>query len=68
MLKSHELESLRRSQAMAPLGPQHIQQLLDACAQMTREREAIVAVLASLPESFGEVREALNELQRIVAS
>jgi hypothetical protein len=66
MLTSHEVESLRRSQAMAPLSPQHVHQLLDACQQMAREREAIVQVLAELPDSFTDVRKALNELHRIV--
>lgn len=66
MLTSHEVESLRRSQAMAQLSPQHVNQLLDACAQMAREREAVVQVLAALPDSFTEVRKALNELHRIV--
>jgi hypothetical protein len=62
MLKSHEIESLRRSQAMAPLSVSHVNQLLDSCADMARERAAIVEILSSLPDSFGEVRKALNEL------
>jgi hypothetical protein len=68
MLKSHEIESLRRSQAMAPLSVSHVNQLLESCADMARERAAIVEILSSLPDSFGEVRKALNELQRIVSS
>jgi hypothetical protein len=67
MLSSHEIESLRRSQAMSPLSTRHVNQLLDTCAEMARERTAIAELLASLPESFGEVRKALNELQRIVS-
>jgi hypothetical protein len=45
----------------------HVKDLLDSCAEMARERIAIVEILTSLPESFGEVRKALNELQRILS-
>jgi hypothetical protein len=68
MLKSHEVESLRRSQSMAPLRPGLVHELLKSCAQMARKREAILNVLSALPNNFGEVRKALNELHRIVAS
>lgn len=67
MLASNEIESLQRSNAMAPLSQSHLQELLDSCAAMARERQAIVAVLADLPLSFAEVRKALNQLQQIVA-
>jgi len=66
MLSSHEIESLRRSNAMAPLGQHHVAKLLEACYQMAKEREAIAAVLADLPDSFAAVRKALNDLGRIV--
>jgi hypothetical protein len=49
MLKSHEVEALRRSQAMAPLGQHQVHQLLDSCAEMAREREAIHQILSTLP-------------------
>lgn len=67
MLKSHEIESLRRSQAMAPLSEGHVVALLDTCAQMARERDAIAAVLAGLSSPFGDVRTALNEMHRILS-
>jgi hypothetical protein len=51
---------------MAPLSQSHVAELLESCAQMARERSAIAAILADLPDSFGAVREALNQLQRIV--
>jgi hypothetical protein len=66
MLSSYEIESLRRSNAMAPLSQSHVGELLDSCAQMAKERAAIVAVLADLPDSFAAVRAALNQLQQIV--
>jgi hypothetical protein len=67
MLKSHEIEGLRRSNAMAPLSQSHVAGLLESCAAMAREREAIQSVLAELSPPFGDVRKALNDLQRIVA-
>ena len=52
---------------MAPLSAAHVGELLDSCAQMAREREAIAAVLAGLASPFGDVRKALNDLHRIMA-
>lgn len=68
MLASHEIESLRRSHAMAPLSPTQVSQLIDTCAQLSRQREQVATVLARLPESFADLRAALNELHRIVSS
>lgn len=68
MLQSHEIESLRRSQAMAPLSEGHVVALLETCEQMARERDAIAAVLAGLTSPFGDVRAALNELHRIMSA
>jgi hypothetical protein len=66
VLSVHEIESLRRSNAMAPLSQSHVRELIDACAEMARERQAIADVLVDLPTSFAEVRTALNQLQQIV--
>jgi hypothetical protein len=66
VLSIHEIESLRRSNAMAPLSQSHVRELIDACAEMARERQAIAEVLVDLPTSFAEVRKALNQLQQIV--
>ena len=52
---------------MAPLSQSHVADLLESCSQMATERSAIAAILADLPDSFGAVREALNQLQRIVS-
>lgn len=41
-------------------------ELLDSCALLARERQAMLDVLAGLPASFAEVRRALNDLQRIL--
>lgn len=68
VLKSHEVESLRRSQALAPLSPGHVHELIESCDQMAREREAILRILSTLPANWLEVRKALNELHQIVSS
>lgn len=67
MLKVHEIEGLRRSNAMAPLSQSHVAEILESCAAMARERQAIVDVLSGLTPPFRDVRQALNELQRIVS-
>lgn len=67
MLAPHEIETLRRSAAMAPLSPGDLDRLFTAAAQMAAERAEIAKVLDALPASFGAVRAALNELKRIVS-
>jgi hypothetical protein len=66
MLSKHEIEGLRRSNAMAPLSQSHVAELIESCVAMAVEREAVRTVLAELSPPFGDVRKALNDLQRIV--
>jgi len=66
VLSVHDIESMRRSHAMAPLSPTHVSELLDSCQKLARERAEIAAVLADLPESVAALREALNRLHRLV--
>lgn len=66
MLRAHDIEGLRRSNAMAPLSQSHVSELIESCAAMAREREQIRIVLAELSSPFGDVRRALNEMQRIL--
>jgi hypothetical protein len=66
MLAPHEIESLRRSHAMAPLGPADVTTLLETCAELARRQAAVVEVLDGLPASFSAVRSALNRLHDIV--
>ncbi|MCU1359932.1 MAG: hypothetical protein JWN99_1221 [Ilumatobacteraceae bacterium] len=68
MLTVHDLESIRRSAAMAPLSRDEMARLIDTTVQLVRERAQIADVLGRLPVSFGDVREAVNELQRIVGT
>ena len=53
MLSVHEIESLRRSQAMAPPSPSDVHKLLETCQELARERQQIANVLADLPDSVG---------------
>ena len=66
MVTLSELESLRRSQAIAPLPSSQVLAIIDACDQLVRERDRIAAIVAGLPTSFSELRMALNELHRIL--
>ena len=66
MLALHEIESMRRSHAMAPLSPAAVVELLETCQRLARERQEIVSVLADLPESVAALRHALNRLHRLV--
>ena len=66
MLTVHDVESIRRSAAMAPLSSDEAFRVLEACDQLLRERARIAEVLDDLPASWANVRAALNELRAIV--
>jgi hypothetical protein len=66
VLSVHEVESMRRSHAMAPLSASQVDLLLDACAQMARERARVAALLKDLPATVAALRSTLNELHRVV--
>lgn len=51
---------------MSPLSPTQVAELLDTCRELASEREQVTAVLSALPDSFAEVRAALNHLHRIL--
>jgi hypothetical protein len=63
-----ELEITRRSAAMAPLSPMAVNQLLADMQRLLLERERITAIVANLPSTMGSLREALNELHRVVTA
>jgi hypothetical protein len=68
MLSSHEIESLRRSNAMAPLSPSHVALLLDACDELVRQRAELTRLLDGLPQPFASVRTILNDIHRILGT
>lgn len=51
---------------MAPLPASQVSELIETCVALAKQREQVERVLAALPESFAEVRSALNELHRIM--
>jgi hypothetical protein len=57
---------LRLSAACASLSREAVTELLAITANLFEERKRIKRVLERLPESFGEVRSLLNELNRTV--
>ncbi|TXI51237.1 MAG: hypothetical protein E6Q57_06370 [Mycobacterium sp.] len=59
-------EGLRRSAACDQLNRDQISEMIAITANLIEERKRIRVVLARLPESFGEVRQLLNELNRTV--
>jgi hypothetical protein len=59
-------EGIRRSAAMAPLSRDAIAELLVITATLIEERKRIRRLLRRMPESFAEVRKALNELAQTV--
>jgi hypothetical protein len=59
-------EGLRRSAACAPLSREGVTELLGITATLIEERRRIQRLLRQMPESFAEVRRALNELARTV--
>ena len=66
MLTVHDLQSIRRSAAMAPLSSDEATRVFEACEQLLTERARIAELLADLPASWTNVRTVLNELQAIV--
>lgn len=68
MLSVEEVESLRRSHAMAPLGTHHVDQLLAACDLYARTHREIAAALEQLRTSFPRVREIVGRMNRLTSS
>ena len=67
MLKLHEVESIRRSLAMAPTLPEpQIRALVETCEQLLGERVRIERLLMELGPSWNGARKTLNELAKIL--
>ena len=66
MRTATDVESIRRSAAMAPLSQDEAFRVLETCRQLLVERARIAALLADLPASWSSVRNVLNEVQAIV--
>ena len=55
------VEIIRRSAAMAPLSQSAVQEFLDACSLMAKDREQIAAILQTLSPTVAELRSALEQ-------
>lgn len=62
-----ELESLRRSAAMAPLPPAQVTELVGGYLLLVREREQLRAMLQELGPSWRTARTVLNRLSELLA-
>ena len=51
---------------MAPLSQTDVNQLLEEMRLLLVERERVSAIVADLPSTMGSLREALNELHRML--
>jgi hypothetical protein len=63
-----ELEITRRSAAMAPLSPTAVNQLLEEMQHLLVERQRLSAIVTNLPPTMGSLRDALNELHRVLSA
>jgi len=63
---STELESIRRSAAMAPLPTRQIAELLDGYVAVLREREQVRRLLAELGPNWRGARVVLNQLSELM--
>lgn len=63
-----ELESLRRSAAMAPLPSRQVVDVLDAYLELVHERARIEALLSELGPSWRTARTVLNQLSELLGS
>ncbi len=61
-LASHEIETLIRSAAMAPLAAETVRAVLEDYRTLLREQAELEALLRRLGPAWGEVRVVLNEL------
>ena len=66
-LQVHEIESYRRSLAMADHLPRpEVERVLEECERLLVERVNVLRILAELRPAWGGARRALNELHRIL--
>jgi hypothetical protein len=63
-LQAHELETLIRSAAMAPLATETTRRILEAHRDLLVRYTAMEALLHRLLPAWGEVRTVLNELMK----
>jgi hypothetical protein len=60
-----QIESMRRSAAMAPLSPASVMEVLETAAELARRHREIAKILHSIGSRWPDVRAALNALARL---
>jgi len=61
-IPAHEIPTLLRSAAMAPLSPQTVRDVLEAYRDLLREHDELRALLSRLSPAWIELRNVVNEL------
>ena len=65
-MQRSELEILRRSAAMAPLAPAHVDRLIGELDRLLQERAQLREMVEGLGPSFGDVRTSLNAIAKML--
>jgi hypothetical protein len=65
-MQRSELEILKRSAAMAPLAPAHVDRLIGELDRLLEEREVLREIVDGLSPSFGDVRTSLNAIAKML--
>ena len=64
--KTHEVESLARSMAMAPLSQDSVARLLRSHGELSQEWAEVEGLLQRLGPAWAELRSLLNELNGVL--
>jgi hypothetical protein len=65
-VRREDLESLRRSAAMAPLSYHHVERLIEELCDLLDERAELERLLGELGPSWSDARRVLNDLHRVL--
>ena len=65
-LKTHEVESLARSMAMAPLSQDSVARLVRSHGELSQEWAEVEGLLQRLGPAWAELRSILNELNAVL--
>ena len=66
-LTAAEVDELRRAAAVGPLDPGDVRRVLESHREVLAKRAELVAQLRRLTPAWGELRAALNDLNRLVS-
>jgi hypothetical protein len=66
-LTAAEVDELRRTAAVGPLDPGDVRRVLESLREVLAARAELVAQLRRLGPAWGELRDVLNELDRLLS-